>query len=251
MKTSTHLVLLLTIALAWTLAGCDNSGNILIGDDDDASGDDDDDDTGDDDTGDDDTGGTCDGVAFDFEDGDGGFAHQSSDGGFDDPWELGTPADADCASGDNCWATRLEGEYGNCEAGELVSPVLDLSGCDGSAVQLVFMHLFRFEQGQQANYDGGAVQMSTDGGDHWVDVEPDPPYTGFIDGNYSECLDSPQIDGHQGWSNVIPGNNWDKVSVEVGAEYFTDAFRFRFLFGSDRGVTEEGWYVDDVSIIVE
>jgi hypothetical protein len=258
MRTSFHLFFVLIAALAWTLGGCDNNGSIVFGDDDDdATGDDDtgDDDTGDDDTGDDDTGGDCAeaAVEFDFEDGDGGFNHQSTTGGFADPWELGTPADADCASGDSCWATRLEGDYGDCEAGELVSPVFDLSACDDgeATVQLIFMHLFRFEEGQQANYDGGAVQLSADGGDSWVDVDPDPPYTGFIDGNYSECPDDAEIAGHQGWSSEIPANNWTKVSVDVGAAYFTDGFRVRFLFGSDRGVTEEGWYVDDVSLFVE
>ncbi len=252
-------VLSLLALLAWLTPGCE--GSVLIGgggdDDDDATGDDDtgDDDTGDDDTGDDDTGGGCAdaAVSFDFESGDEGFEHQSTDGGFSDPWELGDHGTEGCHSGSACWATNLEGEYDDCEAGELKTPVLDLSACDGTddAVVLRFTHLYSFEEAGQSLYDGGAVQLSSDGGASWVDVDPDPAYMGFIYGNYSECADAPAIEGHQGWSDDIPGGDWTEVTVEVGQAFLTEEFRARFLFGSDRGVTAEGWIVDDVEISVE
>jgi hypothetical protein len=52
------------------------------------------------------------------------------------------------------------------------------------------------------------------------------------------------------WTSVSHGGS-SVVPIAVGAAYFTDGFRVRFLFGADRGVNEEGWYVDDVSIFVE
>ncbi len=259
MKTTHALSALLVLALlAWLLPGCPG-GSLTIGgvDDDDATGDDDtgDDDTGDDDTGDDDTGsGECSDVAqvFDFEGGEAGFTHQSTNGGFADPWELGAPSGEDCTSGDACWATRLDGEYGDCEAGELVSPAIDLSACDGAEEDVVlrFQHLYRLEEAGNALYDGAAVQMSADG-DSWVDVEPSPSYTGIIDGNYSECPDTAEIAGHQAWSDSIPGGDWTEVAIRIDESFRTGEFHLRFLFGSDRGVTADGWYVDDVEIAVE
>ena len=57
--------------------------------------------------------------------------------------------------------------------------------------------------------------------------------------------------GHQGWSDQIPGDDWTDVTVPITDTFFTDEFRIRFLFGSDRGVTDEGWFVDDVQIAVD
>ena len=237
--------------LGWLTPGCPG-GSVVIGGGDDDTGDDD---TGDDDTGDDDTGGGCAdaAVAFDFESGEQGFDHQSTNGGFSDPWEHGSHWSEGCRSGDNCWATNLDGDYDDCEAGELKTPEIDLSACEGSnaTVAFRFTHLYWFEEAGQALYDGGAVQFSSDGGSSWVDVDPDPGYTGFIDGNYSECATAAEIDGHQGWSDGIPGDDWTEVTVEIGESFRTASFRARFLFGSDRGVTEEGWIVDDVEIAVE
>jgi len=212
---------------------------------------------GDDDTsGDDDSAsGPCDGVAvlFDFETGDQGFTHDETDDGFGDPWEVGTPDDEDCHSGDSCWVTSLQGEYGDCEAGEVLSPEIDLSACAGSssAVELRFWHLFRFEVGTEAYYDGGLVQLSSDGGASWEEVDPEPEYTGEIEGNYSECAATAEIDGFDAWSNVIDGDDWTQVTVEIDDEFRTGQFRVRYLFGSDRGLTDEGWYIDDVEIAVE
>jgi len=218
---------------------------------------DDDDVTDDDDTGDDDT--TTEpscadaAVLFDFEGGEQGFAHDQVDGGYTDPWEYGTPAEQACASGDSCWATWLDAEYGNCEAGEVTSPVLDLSACAGSGdtVTLTFQHLYRFEAGTEAHYDGGAVQLSADGGATWEDVAPSPEYTGVIAGVYTECVGIAEIDGHEAWSGLIDGDDWTAVTVTLDEMFFTDSFQLRFLFGSDRGVVDDGWFVDDVALVVD
>ncbi len=48
----------------------------------------------------------------------------------------------------------------------------------------------------------------------------------------------------------IPGDDWTRVTVPIDEELLTDEFELRFLFGSDRGVTDEGWYIDDVEIAI-
>jgi hypothetical protein len=248
--------------LLWPLClvtvGC--VGNMTVhhdpGDDDvglDFDDDDDDDDAADDD----DSGppGDCEAAAslFDFEAGDDGFSHDGPDVGFADPWTMGAPDGRSCHSGESCWTTGLYGEYGDCEAGELLSPEVDLSACagTGAAVTLRFWHWYQFEAGTLANYDGGTVQISPDGGQSWQIARPEPDYLGPIQGTYDECGTPPEIDGLPGWSAALGGDDWVEVGVEIDDELQTDAFRVRFLFGSDRGVVDEGWYIDDVEIAIE
>ncbi len=215
----------------------------------------DDDDGTDDDDGaqDDDDGAGCEGVLFDFDDGDQGFDSEETDPGFDDPWEFGEPDDEDCHTGEDCWVTNLDGDYGDCEAGQLLSPTIDLSACaGGNTVELTFWHLYRFEEASSGTlWDGGFVQLSGDGGATWEGAETSPVYTGLIEGNYSECPGTPEVDGHRGWSDRIPGNDWRQVTVSVDEELLTDGFRVRFVFGSDRMETDEGWYIDDLEIAID
>ena len=191
---------------------------------------------------------------FDFEGSALGFTHSATDEGFEDPWELGQPEDQACYSGESCWGTRLDGEYDNCEAGQVASPEFDFSACAGSdaTVELRFWQTYRFENPSGDTWwDGGFVQLSGDGGATWENVSPSPGYEGVIGGNYSECEGVPEIDGHEAWSGVIPGEEWSQVVVPIDEVFRTDSFRLRLVFGSDRGVTREGWLVDALEFAVE
>ena len=262
MKRLTFLLIAGLAACSWLALGC--GGSLTFMQDDDATADDDDvsddDDAGDDDVTDDDDDDVvsdCAGVEafFDFESDDGGFSHDETNEGFDDPWELGDPDGQMCTSGDQCWTTNLEGNYEDCNAGELLSPVFDLSACEGTSdeVTLRFWHTYWFEQQPSGIfYDGGTIQLSADGGETWVSHSPDPGFPGVIQGNFDEC-DGPGHDayGQQGWGEVIPAGTWQEVTVELGDDLRVEEFRFRFLFGSDQGTTDDGWTIDDVEIRVD
>jgi len=194
---------------------------------------------------------------FDFEDGDGGFTHAPSPGFAADPWERGQIPWWHCRSGDNCWGTDLAGDYQNCLSAHLLSPVFDLSPCAGEPrnVELRFWHAYWLEEMYAGGwYDGAAVQFSGDGGATWDDVAPVPGYQGVVEGNYSpQCNPPPvpEIEGLEAWSGAIPGGDWTEVTVSVGEAHRTAGFRFRFLFGSDRGVTDRGWFIDDVALVID
>ena len=260
MKRLTYLSIVGWVACSWLMAGCGGSLTFLhddddVSDDDDAGDDDvvddDDDDVGDDD----DNAGACGEVEvfFDFESDDGGFTHGETNDGFDDPWDLGEDLHQPCYSGDQCWATNLTGDYDDCNAGELVSPLLDLSACQGSGdgVTLRFAHIYRFEAQQSGTlWDGGTVQLSADGGDTWVSHSPIPGFTGVIDGNFDGCEgDLHDLYGEMGWGLTL--ETWEDVIVNIGDDLRVEDFRFRFLFGSDQGSTDTGWTIDDVEIRVE
>jgi hypothetical protein len=261
MKRLTYLSIVGWVACSWLLAGCGGSLTFLHDDDDTSTDDDDvaDDDVSDDDVSDDDDDATtpCGEAAFfqDFESDDGGFSHDETNGDFDDPWELGEAQTQICTSGDQCWGTNLEGNYEDCNAGELLSPVVDLSACEGSSedVTLRFWHTYWFETaGSGTLYDGGTIQLSADGGETWVTHSPEPGFTGAIDGNFDDCGGSSHdLYGQMGWGAYIPSGTWQEVVVELGDDLRVEEFRFRFLFGSDQGTTDDGWTIDDVEIRVE
>jgi len=245
------MILMLALTFVFAQSGC--VGDLDIGGMDDPG----DDDTGDDDDAadDDDNGNACADIVqlFDFESGADGFSSSVTDTGYDDPWDLGETEHGDCHSGSECWGTNLDGEYDNCEAGALAAPVFDLTACEeeGKDVYVMFWHYYQFEAGTEANYDGGLLQMSDDGGASWDDVSTSHTYTGPIEGNYSECPGDASIEGSNGWSAVIDGMAWREVEAQLDSRFLTDEFTFRFVFASDRGVTDLGWYIDDVELVVQ
>lgn len=190
-------------------------------------------------------------VDWEFTDGAAGFTSETTDVDFDDPWGFDAPEDQDCFSGEACWATNPSGDYGDCRAGRLVSPVVDLSMCAGAtaSVTLAFRHFFRFEDPSQSRYwDGGLVQIHD--GTAWQDTNPSPDYTGDIEGNYSECERAPAMDGEEGWSGRMDDEGWELVRIPVPEALRTAQFRAGWWFTSDRAAGDEGWYIDDVSVFV-
>jgi hypothetical protein len=124
----------------------------------------------------------------------------------------------------------------------LVAPPQNLS----STSHLIFWHRYQFEDG----YDGGAVEVSTDGGATWVDV-----ITGggnFVSGGYNGTISgsfgSP-IAGRPAWTGGDATAAMSKVEVNLGAFAGLNVrVRFRlacdpFAPGSTPGA---GWFIDDV-----
>lgn len=193
---------------------------------------------------------------FDFEALETEFTHGPAGDGFPDPWERGEPAALECYSGTSCWATVLAGDYGNCQAGELVSPVIDLSACAGQdvSIDVRFWHVYWMEpMSSDIWWDGAMIQVSADGGESWDDVVPTPAYQGLIQGAYGPCEGEgiPDIDGHSGWSGVLDPPQWTQVTVELKESHWTTDFRLRFVFGSDAGAVASGWYIDNVEVSIQ
>jgi hypothetical protein len=199
---------------------------------------------------------TCEGAAIsiDFEDGAAGFTHEVLTAAAD-PWELGSPGDQSCHSGDACFTTVLAGDYDNCQTAQLVSPAWDMTGCTASdTVTVRFWHHYEFQalSGGEAR-DGAVIQLSPDDGSTWNDVVPSPGYDATVAGNYSGSCDNEvsDVDGLDAWSGTIDGDEWTEVVVPVAGDFFTSAFRVRFLVGSDRFSERTGWCIDDFEIRVQ
>jgi hypothetical protein len=212
-------------------------------------------------------------IVYDFESGADGWTHAIMDGVSSswplDPWEIGgatAVGPAACRSGSGCAATNLDDNYVQCQRAALVSPIIDLSMCSGTAIVLSFWHWFDFwtgDYGSHTWYDGGILELSGNGGSTWstpgtftfpgtLDINPD------MGASYA-CLASTSFyaDGKPGFTGASSG--WQEVVVPIDSALCTAAFRMRFAFASgvsyqttdpDTSMANDppGWYIDDVAI---
>jgi hypothetical protein len=106
-------------------------------------------------------------------------------------------------------------------------------------VNLTFWGYINSEQ----SWDGGVVEISTNGGTNWTDLG-----SNMTSGGYNgSLLSSPNpLSGRQAFTGNSSG--FVKTTVNL-APYANQAnVKFRFRFGSDGSVGGVGWYVDDILI---
>ena len=125
----------------------------------------------------------------------------------------------------------------------LVSPAIVLPTGENPVV-LKFWHVPNMENsGTTACFDGGILEVSSDGGSTWTQV-PNAnllvgPYTGAISGSFQNPLA-----GLQAWCN---GSAYSNVIADLSS-YAGQTVQFRFRLGSDSSVSDVGWDVDDVMV---
>ncbi len=88
-------------------------------------------------------------------------------------------------------------------------------------------------------WDGGIVEISTDMGKTWIQIEPEGGYPYKI-------LDNPASPFEPGTPCFSGRHDWKEEVFDLSA--YSGAVYVRFRFGTDGYVTEEGWYIDDVRI---
>ncbi|MCD6531432.1 PepSY domain-containing protein, partial [bacterium] len=87
-------------------------------------------------------------------------------------------------------------------------------------------------------WDGGIVEISTDGGSHWHQIAPIGGYPFRIRNNPESpfAAETPCFSGRR---------NWEQVRFVLTDSGYV---RLRLRFGTDGAVTREGWYVDDFRV---
>jgi hypothetical protein len=104
---------------------------------------------------------------------------------------------------------------------------------------LSFWHWYNTEAG----YDGGVVEISTDAGATWNDLE-----TKMILGYYNATIAADAgtpITGRRAYS----GNSNAFIKTDINlSSYAGQSALFRWRFNSDNGTSAVGWYVDDILI---
>ncbi|RKZ25472.1 hypothetical protein DRQ29_06270, partial [bacterium] len=87
-------------------------------------------------------------------------------------------------------------------------------------------------------WDGGIIEISTDGGSNWSQITPLGGYSFVIRYNSVSPFieETPCFSGHR---------DWQKITFLIAPNGYV---KFRFHFGSDGYVTREGWYIDDIRV---
>lgn len=125
----------------------------------------------------------------------------------------------------------------------LESPSITLPA-DATSVTLKHWNWRNIETSTGGCYDGGILEVSTDGGSNWTQVPnadiPVDPYNGVINSSFSNPLG-----GRDAWCGNVGA--WRESQADLSA-YAGQTVKLRFRLGTDSSTSREGWYIDDVSL---
>ncbi len=123
----------------------------------------------------------------------------------------------------------------------LVSPDLQLGM---GAVTMTFKHRYEFEADATTNYDGAALEISTDGRT-WTDLGGSamPGYNGAFPAQTSNPLRGRR--GYTATSMNYP--SFVTETVDLGTRYAGQTVKVRFRIGSDDAAAKKGWEIDDIA----
>jgi len=176
-------------------------------------------------------------LADDFEGAQAAWGSTDFNDGYVDEWHLddyrnNTPA------GTYSWKCGGAGStnYADYSHGALVTPEL----CLGPDASLTFWQWIESELASSTYaWDGGIVEISTDGSQTWTQITPVGGYHRLIQPNTASPFD-PET------PCFATSSGWEEVEFDLSA--YEGPARVRFRFGSDASVREEGWYIDDVNV---
>ena len=126
---------------------------------------------------------------------------------------------------------------------QLVSPSIFLEE-GGEPAQITFRNNFNLQDG----FDGGVLEISTDGGNTFQDILTVGGFaTGGYNGTISTCCGNP-LAGRQAWT----GNSGGFIDTDVDLSGFSGhTIALRWRMASDFNGSSEGWRVDNIFVVCE
>jgi len=124
----------------------------------------------------------------------------------------------------------------------LVSPAITLPSGE-APLTLSFQSDLNLEPNTATScYDGGLLEISTNGGTTWTQV----PGTQLLTDPYTGAAGAGPVNGLQVWC----GTRAFKKSVVDLNSYAGQTVRFRFRAATDssEGLAPHGWYIDDIAV---
>ncbi|HEU4726618.1 MAG TPA: hypothetical protein VFT22_01975, partial [Kofleriaceae bacterium] len=128
---------------------------------------------------------------------------------------------------------------------QFVSPPLEVRTTEPFVVKL--QHAYSLEGAPGGFFDGGVIELSSDGGATWSDVSAlgvDPGYTGTLvvgTGN--------PIGGRPAFTGTSPGfPARSLLTLDFGTRFAGQTVQLRFRIGTDSAVSASGWDIDDVEV---
>jgi hypothetical protein len=153
------------------------------------------------------------------------------------PWTTSTTYKR---TGTSSYSTGASYPHSTC--GALATPSLTL----GTNPVLTYYHIYSTETA----YDGGRVEISTNGGSSWAPLTPTPAYGGTITSTGNSCSWATSTACYIGTSTGYP-TTWQTASMNLSAyNGQTVLLRWNFSTDSSGGGTgaNPGWYIDDIQI---
>jgi hypothetical protein len=123
-----------------------------------------------------------------------------------------------------------------------------ISFFESCCVRLTFRHNFNLEASDidpNVGFDGGVLELSTDGGNTFQDILA--AGGSFVMGGYNRTIAADRgspIAGRQAWS----GNSGGYITTVVNVPAFQTFGRLRWRMASDTSGGDEGWRVDTIDI---
>ncbi len=178
----------------------------------------------------------------DMETGSASWTHYAGGSGWVDDWHLETRRNHTYA-GQTSWKCGREGNlsYNPNNYALLETAPFDLP----PGGRLEFWHWMKAEVSEIYPgycFDGGRIEISTDGGATWTALEPE--------GGYPYRIRTASGQGpFPGETPVWSGSHdWTEVWVDLSG--YDGAAQLRWAFGSNAAINKEGWYIDDVRVVV-
>jgi MYXO-CTERM domain-containing protein len=127
----------------------------------------------------------------------------------------------------------------------LTSPVLAV-GAEPFVV--TFDHQYALEgDATDAFYDGGVIEVTSDGGTTWVDVEElglTPGYAGVL---FAESGNP--LGGHRAFSGISDGYPaFAPLALDFGTRFANQSVQLRFRIGTDGSAVFDGWTIDNIQV---
>jgi hypothetical protein len=119
---------------------------------------------------------------------------------------------------------------------------------EGAGVRLTFRHNFNLEASNvdsSLGYDGGVLEISSDGGNTFQDILAAGGF--FVMGGYNRTISTDRgspIAGRQAWS----GNSGGFITTVVDVPAIQTPGRLRWRMASDSTGSGEGWRVDTITL---
>jgi hypothetical protein len=113
-----------------------------------------------------------------------------------------------------------------------------------SPFSVTLNHRYSFES-DGTHYDGGVVELSTDGGTTWNPVTGSPSIYGGV---LSDCCSNP-LQGRQALVAASAGYPaFTTTTLDLGTSYSGQTVRLRFGLAEDEAVGTAGWDIDTVTL---
>ncbi len=123
-----------------------------------------------------------------------------------------------------------------------VSPAITLpTGQD--PVTLSFWHKRGLEPNGSTCYDGGILEISTNNGGTWTQVDGSDLLTDPYNGAVSSCCENP-LANDQAWCGT---QDWTDSVVDLTL-FGGDTVQLRYRLGTDSSNSVDAWYIDDVKV---